>query len=71
MIKVGKTSQIIKSKPNPPPPCPLAMSLSATSTLFFNTSRDSDSPTSLGSLSQCLKHLWMFYAQELTFLFTN
>ena len=38
---------------NPSPPCPLTTSLSATSPQFLNTSRDSDSTTSLGSLCQC------------------
>jgi len=35
---------------SPSPPCPLTMFLNATSTWFLNTSRDSDSTTSLGSL---------------------
>ena len=39
---------------NPSPPCPLTTSLSATSVLSLNTSRDSATTTSLGSLCQCL-----------------
>ena len=47
-----QTSKIIQSKPNPFPPCPLTTSLSAASPCSFNTSRYSDSTTSLGCLLQ-------------------
>ena len=39
------------------PLCPLTMSLSATSPHFLNTSQESDSTTSLGSLCHCLTAL--------------
>lgn len=41
---------------NPSPPCPLIISLSAISPCFLSTSRDGDSPTSLGSLFQWMCH---------------
>ena len=56
-LRLEKTSKATKSTPNPLPPWPLTMSLSATSQWFLNTSRDSDSTTSLGSLSQCITTL--------------
>ena len=40
-----------------PSPCTHPMILSATSPQFLNTSRDGDSPTSLGSLCHCLTAL--------------
>jgi len=57
-LKLGKeNTKIIQCKHHPSPPCPLTVSLSATFPYFLNTSRDSDSPTSLGSLFQCLTTL--------------
>lgn len=50
IIKVGTTTKINKSNHQPAP----TTSLSVTAILFFNTSRDRDSTTSLGRLCQCL-----------------
>ena len=51
--RLKKISKIIESNPSPPPPCPVTTCLSATSSRFWNSPRDSDSSTSLGSLCQC------------------
>lgn len=56
-MKVGKDLQTTKSNPSPPHH-PAKISLSATSPWFPNASRDSDPPTSLGSLCQCITALW-------------
>lgn len=52
-LMLEKSSKI-KSGSSPSPLCALTTSLNATSPRFWNTSRDSDSPTSLGSLSLTL-----------------
>jgi len=48
-------------------PCPLTVSLSAPPTRSLNTSRDSDSTTSLGSLCHCLTTL----SEKKSFLISN
>ena len=52
-----KASKITQSNQQPITPCPLPMALSATSTRLWNTSKDGDSTTSLGSLCHCLTAL--------------
>ena len=56
-LRLEKTTKFIMPNVNPSPPCPLTMSPSATSPRFWNTSRDGDSTTSLGSLCLCLTSL--------------
>ena len=53
IIRLKKTTKITKSNHQLITPCPLTTSLSATSPRFLNTSRDSDSITSLGRLCHC------------------
>jgi len=52
-LRLEKTSKIIKSNCQPI----TTVSRSVMSTCFLNTSRDSDSTTSLGSLFQCFTSL--------------
>jgi len=52
-----KASKITQSNQQPITLCPLPMALSATSTRLWNTSKDGDSTTSLGSLCHCLTAL--------------
>jgi len=52
-LKLEKTAKIPKFNPSPSSLCPLTTSLSATSPCYWNTSRDSDTTTSLGSLCHC------------------
>ena len=56
-LRLEKTSKITKSNHQPIPMCLLTTSLRATLTLFWNTPRDGDSPTYLGSLCHCLTTL--------------
>ena len=57
IIQVGKDLSDPQVQPQPTQPCPLPTSLSATSPWFWNTSRDGDPTTSLGSPFQCLTAL--------------
>lgn len=53
-FRLEQTSKIIRSDHQPMPTMPLILSLSATPPQLWNTSRDGDFPTSLGSLGQCI-----------------
>jgi len=67
ITKVGKTTEVIQSNYQPMPVTTLDLSLSAVSTQLLNTSRDSGSTTSLGSLCHCLTSL----AEKKFFLISN
>ena len=67
LLRLEKTTKIIYSRHQPMTPYPLTMPLSATSTQLLNTSRDSDSTTSLGSLCQCTTTL----SEKKCFLISN
>ena len=52
-LRLEKISKITKSNHQPTPTMPTDHVLSATSTRLWNTSRDGDCTTSLGSLCHC------------------
>ena len=56
-LRLEKTSHP-QVQPQPTPPCPLTTALSATSPWLYNTSRDGDSTTSLGSCATALPLFW-------------
>ena len=58
-FRLEKTSKIPQAQPQPTtPPCPLPMSLSATSPQLWNTSRDGDPTTFLGSCASVQAFFW-------------
>ena len=68
LLRLEKTSQVTKSKPNPAPPCPLTMSLSATSPHSLNTSRDGDSTMSLAAYAKALP---LYLKKKINYLISN
>lgn len=64
-FRLENTSKIPKCNPNPP--CLLTVPPGATSLRSWNTPRDGESPTSLGSLCHCVTALW----EKIFFLISN